>query len=205
VIRRAGGRLATLLRSGNRLVRRGQILVLGVVIFFLFFIVATVLIDVYTLFEARNWGYRVAQQAALAGTSFTPVKWMFTPVAVDPSDPTPTLRPDNCMLPIPLTLDLSEAEDAANNLLDAELAARGVTPLAREVRIHQTNGETSIAFPPEPVRLGVSSPDWYTEYPAVGVYFSFRAQTFLLSTLGITPGVIHVFAAAEAATPLVCP
>ena len=56
-------------RKIRRMVHRGQILVLALIIIFLLFLTATALIDVYHLLEARNWGYQVAQQAALAGVS----------------------------------------------------------------------------------------------------------------------------------------
>jgi hypothetical protein len=191
----------------NRNIHRGQILILAVVVFFLFFLIATVLIDVYTLFEARNWGYRVAQQAALAGASYTTSKWTFIQPTVDPAVDTPTPNPNGCVDPMRVQLDAIEAESAANEMLNRELATRDdVVVLVREVEVHfQTNGDTTYAWPPGGVRLGVSDVDWTTDNPAVGVYLSFHVDTFLLSFLGITPGDIHVFAAAEAAQPPVCP
>ena len=187
----------------------GQVLVLAVVIFFLFFAVATVLIDVYILFEARNWGYRAAQQAALAGASYSTTKWTFLQPTVDPAADTPTPYAGGCLQPVQVELDPVEAETAAENILLSEMAARGLAYPADfdyEIEVHDLHdGGTTAAWPPYPVRLGISSADWQTDNPAVGVYISFHVDTFLLSALGITPGDIHVFAAAEAAQPAVCP
>jgi hypothetical protein len=199
--------IGNLLRSGRGKKSRGQILVLAVVIFFLFFIVATVLIDVYILFESRNWGYRVAQQAALAGTSYTATKWMFLQPTVDPTAPTPT--PGGCIDPVRVELEPMEAENAAEQMLLREMGTRGMTYPADfdyAIEVHEDSyGGTTANWPPYPVRLGVISDDWETANAAIGVYLSFHVDTFLLSAIGITPGDIHVFAAAEAANTPMCP
>jgi hypothetical protein len=195
----------------KRMVRRGQILVLGVVIFFLFFLVATVLVDVYTLFEARNWGYRVAQQAALAGAAGTSTKWViYQPTAtVDPSTDTPTPGAPGCINPVWIELLSSEAYDAAEAALFQEMGARGYSfPGGYEYDIRvlpDHDGGTVANYPTIGVRLGESRGDWSADNPAVGVYISFHVDTFLLSAVGIAPGDIHVFASAEAAQPPVCP
>jgi hypothetical protein len=190
---------------------RGQILVLGVVIFFLFFVVAVVLIDVYTLFEARNWGYRVAQQAALAGASGTPTKWVvYQPTAtIDPMVDTPTPGAPGCIDPVHIELYYDEAYDAAETMLFREMGSRGYAyPGGYEYDIRvlpNYDGGTIVNYPTIGVRLGESRGDWDARNPAVGVYISFPVETFLLSVLGITPGRVHVFASAEAAQPPTCP
>jgi hypothetical protein len=190
----------------NRNVRRGQILALAVVIFFLFFLVATVLIDIYTLFEARNWGYRVAQQAALAGVSGSSTKWVIYQPTIDPTADTPTPGVPGCIDPVWIELDPVEAEAAADAMLAKEMGIRGVGGYYREIEVHeQASGGDTLLWPPSGVRLGVSSPDWSTSNPAVGVYLSFHVDTFLLSIIGIAPGNIHVFAAAEVTQPSLCP
>ncbi len=192
--------------------RRGQILVLAVVIVFLFFLVATVLIDVYILFEGRNWGYRVAQQAALAGVSATPTKWVVylaTATVVDPMADTPTPGAPECIDPVRIELTSDEAYDAAEAILFTEMGARGyVYPGGFDYDIQvlpNFDGGSVVNYPTVGVRLGEARGDWSAQYPAVGVYISYHVDTFLLSAIGIASGEIHVFASAEAFQPPVCP
>jgi hypothetical protein len=189
-------------------VYRGQILVLAVVIILLFIFAATALIDVYHLEEARNWGYRVAQDAAMAGASYTPTRWVFFQPTVDPLADTPTPRPDGCMDSLPIQLNQPEALSAATNMLTYEMGLRGFVPADYEYNIQvlpDVGGGTVVNYPTVPVRLGVSRGDWSVTHAAVGVYISFRVHTFMMSIVGRDTVEVHVFAAAEVAPPAECP
>jgi len=189
----------------SRKARRGQILVLAVVIFFLFFLVATALIDVYHLQEARNWGYRVAQQAALAGASGTGTKWLPYQPTATPMVETPTPGPPGCIDPVRIQLDADEARTAAADMVTREMDARGIDNYEVEIEVlPDFDGGTTTGWPPYPVRLGAGRGEWSAEHAAVGVFLSFDVQTFLMSVVGRGTVTIHVFAAAEAFTPL-CP
>jgi hypothetical protein len=195
--------------SGARKAYRGQVLILAVVIILLFIFTATALIDVYHLEEARNWGYRVAQDAAMAGASYTPTRWIFFQPPVDPLADTPTPRPDGCMDSLPIQLNQSEALSAATDMLTHEMGLRGfVYPADYEYDIQvipDVGGGTRVNYPTVPVRLGASRGDWSTTHAAVGVYISFRVSTFMMSIVGRDTVEVHVFAAAEVAPPVECP
>jgi len=187
---------------------RGQVLILAVIIILLFIVTATALIDVFHLEEARSWGYRVAQDAAIAGATYTSTRWDFFQPTVDPLVDTPTPRADGCMNSIPVQLNESEAKDAATEMLTHEMGLRFVSPGDYTYTIEvlgDVDGGTVPNFPPVPVRLGASRGDWSAAHPAVGVYISFRVQTFMMSIVGRSTVEIHVFAAAEVAQPLECP
>jgi hypothetical protein len=201
-----GGKAARILRFRRR--PRGQILILAVVIIFLFFLVATALIDVYHLQEARNWGYRAAQQAALAGTSGAGGNWVVYQPTVDPAAPTPTPGGSGCIDPVRIELDATQAFTEAETMLILEMNGRGFAPAdyAYEIRVLDNfDGGTTPNWPPLPVRLGAGRGDWSSENPAVGVYLSFNVHTFLMAVVGRDTVTIHVFAAAEAAQPPECP
>jgi hypothetical protein len=191
----------------RRKTARGQILVLAVIFVLMFFLVAVVLIDVYSVMEARAWGYRVAQAAALAGASRTTGGWIFYQPTVDPLLPTPTARSDNCMDPIRTELDPILAEDAASDMLEQEMQTRGLSYPADygyEIRVHwDFDGYTEVGWPPGAARLGGG--DWSSAEPAVGVYLWFDVFTFLSGIVGRSSVTVHVFAAAGVAQPLVCP
>jgi hypothetical protein len=195
------------LRTRN--VYRGQVLVLAVVIILLFIFTATALIDVFHLEEARNWGYRVAQDAAIAGATYTSTRWKFFQPTVDPLADTPTPRLDGCMDSIPVQLNASEAKDAATVMLTHEMGLRGfVSPGDYDYDIQvlpDIGGGTVVNYPTVPVRLGVNRGDWSASHPAVGVYISFRVHTFMMSIVGRDTVEVHVFAAAEVSEPVVCP
>jgi hypothetical protein len=194
-----------LLRS--RPARRGQILVLAVIFIFMFFLVATVLLDVYHIEEARNWGYRVAQQAAIAGTLGTGTTWTVYQPTVDPTAGPPTPYPDGCIDPVRIELNPTEAYDAAKAMLENEMAARGFSAADYLYDIQvlpNYDGGTVAGFPPNPVRLGSGRGNWSAENPAVGVYLEFDVHTFLMSVVGRPTVSVHVFAAAEASEPPMC-
>jgi hypothetical protein len=187
---------------------RGQVLILAVVIILLFIFTATALIDVFHLEEARNWGYRVAQDAAMAGASYSTTRWVFFQPTVDPLADTPTPRPDGCMDSIHIQLNESEAKIAATDMLTHEMGLRGFVPADYDYDIKvlwEVDGGTIVNFPTVPVRLGASRGDWSATHAAVGVYISFRVHTFMMSIVGRDTVEVHVFAAAEVAPPAECP
>jgi hypothetical protein len=193
---------------------RGQVLILAVVIILLFIFVATALIDVYHLEEARNWGYRVAQDAAMAGVSGSAASWVVFQPTIDPTVDTPTPRPTPCIDPVRVQLNASEAETAAENMLKSEMSARGfhytgdfiTGNYLYEIKVlPNVGGGTELNFPTVPVRLGASRGDWSASNPAVGVYISFRVHTFMMSIVGRDTVEVHVFAAAEVSEPAQCP
>jgi hypothetical protein len=192
-----------------RKVYRGQILILAVVIILLFIFTATALIDVYHLEEARNWGYRVAQDAATTGASYSPTRWELVQPTVDPLANTPTPRLDGCMDPVPIQLNEPEAMNAATNMLTYEMGLRGfVYPGGYDYDIRvlpDIGGGTEINYPTVRVRLGPTRGSWSASNPAVGVYISFRVHTFMMSIVGRDTVEVHVFAAAEVSEHVVCP
>jgi hypothetical protein len=192
----------------NRKAHRGQILILAVIFILMFFLVAVALIDIYHVQEARAWGYRVAQQAALAGASETSTGWIVFQPTVDPLADTPTPRSDGCMDPVRIQLDPTAAAAAAEAMLHEEMGARGFAYPADysfEIRVlPDFNGGTTTGWPIGSARLGGGG-DWSAAYPAVGVYLSFDVYTFMSGIVGRSSVTVHVFAAAEASQPLVCP
>jgi hypothetical protein len=192
----------------KRKTHRGQILILAIVLFLLFFLVAVVLIDLYHVQEARVWGYRVAQQAALAGASETSSSWIVYQPTLDPTVDTPTPRPDGCIDPVQVELNATDAEQAAENMLIREMeAGRGFDPAdyTYDIRVlPDHDGGIIYNWPPPGSRLGGGS-DWGSTYPAVGVYLRFTVHTFMSGIVGRTSVTIQVFAAAGIAQPPVCP
>jgi hypothetical protein len=197
-------------RRIQRMIHRGQILVLALIIIFLLFLTATALIDVYNLLEARNWGYRVAQQAAIAGAS-NGRDWAFFQPTPDPLADTPTPWAEGeCVPPGKIQLIDSDSRNAAFAMLTTEMSARGFTypggyTYQIEVITDPNGGTGPAGFPPGNIRLGSGLSQWSTDTPAVGVYLSFSVQTFLMSIVGRGTVTIHVFAAAEVAQPEQCP
>ena len=160
----------------------GQALILGLCMLLVFLALATALVDGYALVEARNWGYQVAQQAALAGVS-AGRRW--DSVA------------DGCM-----ELDEDRSLETAVTVLESELGARGMSGTHYDVRIlPEAFGGSLSGFPPQSVRLGGWHAAWTVDEPAVGVFLSFPIQTFLLSFFGRPSIPIHVFASASVAQP----
>ena len=168
---------------------RGQVAVQAVLLILLFFLLATVLVDVYTLLEARNWGYQAAQQAAMAGVS-QGRDWN-------------SLADLPCTGgPAPIGLVSSTARSGAINLLQQEMALRGVSSYSYDVRVLPGYaGGTVSGYPPIPVRLGASRSKWSSTEPAVGVYLSFPVSTFLMSFVGRQTVQVNVFASAGVHQP----
>lgn len=196
----------------NRKAHRGQILILAVVIIFFFLLVAVALIDVYHVQEARVWGYRVAQQAALYGASGsigTDTNWkIYLTPTLDPMADTPTPRADDCIDPVQIELDATKAADRAAEMIVREMEeGRGFEPAeySYDIRVLPNHdGGTIYNWPPPGARLG-NRVDWSAENPAIGVYLQFNVATFMSSIIGVNKVPIHVFAAAEAAQPPRCP
>ena len=160
----------------------GQALILGLCMLLVFLALATALVDGYALVEARNWGYQVAQQAALAGVS-AGRRW--DSVA------------DGC-----IELDEGRSLETAVTVLESELAARGMSGTHYDVRsLPEAFGGSLPGFPPQSVRLAGWQEDWTVSEPAVGIYLSFPIQTFLLSFFGRSTIPIYVFASASVAQP----
>jgi hypothetical protein len=200
-------RTAARLSSRSRKAPRGQILLLAVVFIFMFLLVAVALIDIYHVQEGRAWGYRVAQQAALAGASGTRYSWIGFQPTIDPTVNTPTPRMDGCIEPVRIQLNAGDAYSAAEAMLQKEMLARGLVSPADysyEIRVlPDFNGGTTAGWPVGAARLGGG--DWSADNPAVGVYLSFGVHTFMSSIVGRSSVTVHVFAAAEASQPPQCP
>jgi len=168
---------------------RGQIAVGYVVLVMLFFLLASVLVDAYSLLEARAWGYQAAQQAALAGVS-QGRDWdgLSSPLCTGG--------------PAPIQLDANAAESAAASLLQQEMALRGVTGYSFDIRVlPDYDGGSIPGFPPKTVRLGEGRSSWSSPEPAVGVYLSFPVSTFLMSFVGRPTVQLYVFASAGVVQP----
>jgi hypothetical protein len=201
-------RMAAGMSRKNRKAPRGQILLLAVIFIFMFLLVAVALIDIYHVQEGRAWGYRVAQQAALAGASGSSSGWIVYQPTIDPVADTPTPRPDGCIEPVRITLDAVSAYSAAEAMLQSEMGARGFAlpaDYSYDIQVLPNyDGGTVAGFPPGSARLGGGG-DWSADNPAVGVYLSFDVHTFMSSIVLRSSVTVHVFAAAEASQPPVCP
>jgi hypothetical protein len=182
----------------------GQIIVLATVLVFLFFLIAAVLIDVYHLEEARNWGYTVAQDSAMAGAS-SGRDWSGFEATLDPLLPSPTPREDKCVEPGKIGLDANKAAYEAQTMCATEMDARGIHDYVCDVRVLPSPNGGNVPNWPPAGRLGSASDDWTTHGPAVGVYLEFNAHTFFMSIVGRSTVTIRVFAASQVAQPAACP
>ena len=182
-------------RANYRRSERGQVTVLGLLFLLNFVLLAAALVDIYTLFEARDWGYQVAQQASLAGVS----------IGRDWS--TVTVPGGSCVGPGPVTLKIATAQNTAVDYVNREMALRGLSTYTYDVRVLPNYDGGSISgYPPRPVRLGSGLGNWSTDEPAVAVYLSFPVSTFLLSLVGRPTVQLHTFASAAVGQPAnVCP
>ena len=169
--------------------QRGQVAAQAALLIMLFVLLASALVEAYTLLEARNWGYQAAQQAALAGVS-------------KGRDWASVTSPPCTDGPAPISLAPAAAQNAASTLLEQELALRGVTGYSYDIRVlPDISGGAIAGFPPATVRLGNGRGSWTSAEPAVGVYLSFPVSTFLLSFVGRPTVQIHVFASAGVVQP----
>lgn len=116
--------------------RKAQTAVWGLLAMLIFVAIAGALVDIYRLFAARNWAYSVAQEAALAGAS----KGRDWSAIMSGGE---------------IRLVQSTAETAAENLVVAEMSARGIHGYAMDVRVlPDPAGGSVTGYPPQPVRLG---------------------------------------------------
>lgn len=175
---------------------RGQVAVIGLLFLLIFVFIAAALIDTYTVFEARDWGYQVAQQAALSGVS----------VGRDWSGAT-NPPGGSCTGPNPITLDAASARSAAIRLVDLAMGNRSLPTYTHDVRVlPDYDGGFVSGYPPSPVRLGSGLGNWSADEPAIGVYLTFPVSMFLLSLVGRPTVIVHVFASASVGQPIgVCP
>jgi len=169
--------------------QRGQVAVLAVLLVMLFFLLACVLVDGYELVEARNWGYQVVQQAALAGVS-------------QGRDWSSLATPPCSGGPAPIQLDAEPAMAASENILRQEMALRDISGYSFSIHVLPGySGGTVAGFPPIPVRLGAGRGSWSASEPSVGVYLSFPVSTFLMSFVGRPTVWVEVFASASVHQP----
>ena len=147
--------------------RKAQTAVWGLLTMLLFVAIAGGLVDIYRLFAARNWAYSVAQEAALAGAS----KGRDWSAIMSGGE---------------IRLVQSTAETAAENLVTAEMSARGIYGYAMDVRVlPDPAGGSVTGYPPRPVRLGNNLGNWTSVEPAVGVYLVVPVDWLILYRIGI--------------------
>lgn len=158
--------------------RRAQTAVWGLLAFMVFIAIGSGLVDIYRLYAARNWGYSVAQEAALVSTS-KGRDW------------------DAITSGGQIRLVESVARDEAVRLVQAEMMERGIKNFTLDVRVlPDTNGGSISGYPPRPVRLGQSLGAWNSDEPAVGIYLSFPVEYVLLDRIGVVEKSVFVFASA---------
>ena len=170
----------------------GQIVVLASILIIIFIGLAAAMIDVYVLLDARNWGYRASQQAALAGVS-QGREWGGLTTGT------------GCVGS--LSLNETTAYDAAVDFVQREMDLRGLTTYTYDVRVLPDPSGGSVAdFPLRTVRLGSGMGTWTSTEPAVGVYLSFPVTLFLIPVFGLDVSQIYVFAAGGVNQPTgACP
>lgn len=161
--------------------RRGQSIVWGFLAMLVFIAVAAGLVDIYRLYAARNWAYTMAQEAAMTGAS-RGRDW--SSLAIDGN----------------IQLDPVLAKDEAQNLITAEMSARGISTYVLDVRVLPDAAGGSVTdYPPRPVRLGPGMGNWTSNEPAVGVYLEVPVSWLMLDMLNTQQKVVRVFAAAGVA------
>ena len=97
-------------------------------------------------------------------------------------------------------MNSSTAKNEAEQLVIAEMAARGITSYGMDVRVLPdiTGGSVS-GFPPRPVRLGSGLGSWSSSEPAVGVYLEVPVNWLMLDRINVVTKTVRVFAAAGVA------
>jgi len=165
--------------------RRGQALALGIFLLLVLFMMGSVALDLYYLFETRNWAYGVAQNAALIGASrgrdF-----------------------ENVLTNGAIRIDESVATDTAESIVQAEMEERDFVPSAFALNVRvlpDAAGGMIAGYPPRDVRFGDARGDWSTTEAAVGVYMEVPVEMFILSIFGLDIKHVYVFAATEAMDP----
>jgi hypothetical protein len=161
--------------------RKAQSAVWGVVAMLVFIAIAAGLVDIYRLYAARNWAYAVAQEAAMTGAS-RGRDWT-------------ALLSDSA-----IRLNAATAQTEAEQIVQQEMAARGITGYVSEVRVlPDAAGGSVTGFPPRSVRLGAGMGSWSSDEPAVGVYLEVPVNWVMLDMLSTSLKTVRVFAAAGVA------
>lgn len=153
----------------------GQAAALAVLLVMLLAIVAGGVVDLYRLQETKNWAYRAAEAAALAGVA-------------EGRDYSAWMTGGQ------MRLDPALALAAAEHTLQATLAWRGETDAIYEIRVLEFGG-VEPGFPPSRANLWGSG-DWVSDEPAVGVYLEIPVSTMLLGLVTGNEPIVHAFAAA---------
>lgn len=163
--------------------RRGQGMLDGLLAMLVFVMLAAVLVDVWTLYQMREFGYRVARDAAFIGAS-RGRDWL-------------SLTSEG------IRLNAATAQSEAEGLIATEMAAKGITGYTTDVRVlADYNGGTIAGYPPLTQATTFGSANWTSPEPAVGVYLELPVTTAFLGILnGNAPVTLHVFAAAGVANP----
>jgi len=160
----------------------GQAAVASVVLTMILVLIAGGMVDVYRLQEGRNWAYRAAEAAALAGAT---LGRDLAPV-YDPAIGRPRVDP---------MTGRSRAEDV---LLES-LNRRGVSGASYQIEVLEWGGAIA-GFPPVARADMWAASDWVSNEPAVGVYLEIPVETWLLGLVNGGDAVtVHVFAAAAVA------
>jgi hypothetical protein len=161
--------------------RKGQSALWGFLIMMAFIAIASGLVDIYRLYAARNWAYSVAQEAAMAGASRGRDWGTFTGGGG-------------------IGLNGSTAKIEAEQLVTAEMAARGISAYVMDVRVlPDVTGGSISGYPPSPVRLGSGLGNWSSSEPAVGVYLEVPVNWLMLDQIHVVSKTVRVFAAAGVA------
>ncbi len=156
---------------------RGQSTLATIFTVIIFTLIAGIVVDVYSVWTARDWAYRAASSAALRGVTvgrnfnafYTTGQW---------------------------SLDAAAAKAEATNALAEEMATRSVTGYSADIRVlPNPTGGTITGYPPT-ARARQAGGDWSTGEPSVGVYVSVPVRTFFLNMVGGADFQVHAFAAA---------
>ncbi len=157
----------------------GQAAVASFVLTMILVLIAGGLVDVYRLQEARNWGYRAAEAAALAGATLgRDLAPLYDPAIEGPR------------------VDPVTGHIRAEEVLRESLDRRGVTDASYQIEVLEWGG-TMLGFPPVARADMWMASDWTSSEPAVGVYLEMPVETWLLGLVSGDKAVdVHVFAAA---------
>lgn len=157
----------------------GQAVLAAMVLTMIVALIAGGLVDVYRLQEARNWAYRAAEAAALAGATLgRDLSPVYDPVMGQPR------------------VDVSRGRSQARDVLRASLNRRGVSGASYRIEVLEWGG-TVPGFPPVARADMWGASDWSCSDPAVGVYLEVPVETWLLGlAVGDNPVTVHAFAAA---------
>jgi hypothetical protein len=136
--------------------------------------------EAYKLQETRNWGYRIASQAALRGVS-AGRDWTYFYSAGQ------------------LRLEETTARNATQSALQSALATRGITAYTADVRVlPDPNGGSIINYPPVARASMQGATTWTTTRPAVGVYLRIPVSVLFFGWVDRSSTMyLNIFAASE--------